>query len=112
MSMLCSAVSVALPTVGDAALAGPVAAHVETCMACRREVLRYRTMHSGLSSLTPERHRAPHGFTSAVMADLGPVMLRSPDQRRDPRVPVAAAVMATAAAGTAVLFKLYRDRAA
>jgi hypothetical protein len=41
MNVMCSAIQAALPTVGEAAITGPLAAHVETCMPCRGEVLRY-----------------------------------------------------------------------
>jgi hypothetical protein len=47
------------------------------------------------------------------MDRLGPVAVEPFESRLDPRVPVAAAaVVATAAAGTVVLYKLYRDHAA
>ena len=112
MSVVCSAVRVAMPTVGEAAITGPLAAHVETCVPCKGEVVRYRTMYRELEALDASRYRAPQGFVSAVTNDLGLVAVESDDPRLDPRVPVAAAVVATAAAGTAVLYKLYRDRAA
>lgn len=112
MSVMCSAVHVALPTVGEAAITGPITAHVETCVPCRAEVIRYRTMYRELASLDPIRYRAPYGTTAAVMGNLGPVAVESDVSRLDPRVPVAAAVVATAAAGTAVLYRLYRQHAA
>ena len=112
MSVMCSAVQVALPTVGEAAITGPLAAHVETCVPCRGELVRYRSMHRELGSLNPTRYRAPLGFVAAVTSDLGLVVVDPGEPRRDPRVPVAAAVVATAAAGTAVLYRLYRQRAA
>jgi len=116
VSVMCSAVRVAMPTVGEASITGPLATHVETCVPCKGEVVRYRSMYRGLEALDATRYRAPQGFVSAVTSELGPVVveLGEPrmDPRMDPRVPVAAAVVATAAAGTAVLYKLYRDRAA
>jgi hypothetical protein len=113
MSVMCSAIHVALPTVGEAAITGRLAAHVEICMPCKGEVLRYRTMYRELHDLDRAKYRAPSGHTAAVMNGLGPVAVPMPEARMDPRVPVAAAaVVATAAAGTAVLFKLYRDHAA
>ncbi len=113
MNVMCSAVQVALPTVGEAAITGPLAAHVETCMPCRGEMLRYRTMYRELRDLDPVEYKAPRGHTAEVMGGLGPVAVTVPEARMDPRVPVAAAaVVATAAAGTAVLLKLYRDHAA
>lgn len=113
MSVMCSAVLVALPTVGEAAITGPVATHVETCFSCKREIATYRRMYGELASLEMIRYRAPQTMTASVMANLGPVAVDRTGERRDPRVPVAAAaVVATAAAGTAVLYKLYRDHAA
>ena len=113
MSVMCSTVHVALPTVGEAAITGPLATHMESCMACKGEVIRYRTMYRELEALDSARYRAPQGLATAVMNDLGPVAVEVRSPRRDPRVPVAAAaVVATAAAGTAVLYKLYRDHAA
>jgi hypothetical protein len=70
-------------------------------------------MYSQLESLDPVAHRAPRGLVESVTSQLGPVAVETAESRIDPRVPVAAAaVVATAAAGTAVLFKLYRDHAA
>ena len=113
MNVVCSAVHVALPTVGEAAITGPLANHVESCMACKGEVIRYRTMYRELEALDGTEHRAPQGLAAAVMNSLGPVAVEESVQRRDSKVPVAAAaVVATAAAGTAVLLKIYRDRAA
>ncbi|MEN8041219.1 MAG: hypothetical protein ABFR95_06910 [Actinomycetota bacterium] len=112
MNVLCSAVHVALPTVGEAAITGPLAAHVDSCMPCRGEVLRYRQMYRELDALEIDSHRAPSDLTNQVVANLGPVALVEHEPRRDNRLPVAAAVVATAAAGTAVLYKIYRDRAA
>lgn len=113
MNVMCSAIHVALPTVGEAAITGPLAAHVESCMPCRGEVMRYRTMYRELERLDTVRYHAPQGFVATVTSDLGPVVVEAGEHRRDPRVPVAAAaVVATAAAGTAVLYRLYRHRAA
>lgn len=113
MNVMCSAVHVALPTVGEAAITGPITAHVETCVPCRAEIIKYRAMYRELASLDPNRYRAPYGTTAAVMGNLGPIAVEGDVSRIDPRVPVAAAaVVATAAAGTAVLYRLYRQHAA
>jgi len=113
MKVVCSTVHVALPTVGETAITGPLAVHVESCMACKGEVLRYRMMYRELEALDDNKHKAPQSLTAAVMSALGPVEVEALEPRMDPRVPMAAAaVVATAAAGTAVLYKLYRDRAA
>lgn len=113
MNVMCSAIHVALPTVGESAITGPLAAHVASCSSCWGEVARYQSMYSQLESLDLSAHRAPTGFLDSVTGHLGPVAVDTAESRLDPRVPVAAAaVVATAAAGTAVLFKLYRDHAA
>ncbi len=113
MNVVCSAVQVALPTVGEAAITGPIAAHVETCVPCQGEVVTYRVMYRELGALDHSRYRAPYGTLTSVMTNLGPVAVETDGFRRDPRVPVAAAaVVATADAGTAVLYRLYRQHAA
>jgi hypothetical protein len=113
VSVVCSAVHVALPTVGESAITGPLAAHVDACASCWGEVARYRAMYRELESLSSFEYRAPAGFAASITDHLGPVVVEDVESRLDPRVPVAAAaVVATAAAGTAVLYKLYRDHAA
>ena len=113
MNVMCSAIHVALPTVGETAITGPLAAHVDSCAACWGEVARYRVMYRELEELDDAQYRAPERFVTSVVDRLGPVVVEMDEPRMDPRVPVAAAaVVATAAAGTAVLFKLYRDHAA
>jgi hypothetical protein len=70
-------------------------------------------MYRELDALNPTEYRAPKDFVPGVTDGLGPVLVEPDAPRLDPRVPVAAAAMvATAAAGTAVLYKLYRDHAA
>lgn len=113
MNVLCSAIQVALPTVGGLSMAGPLTVHVESCEACRYEVAAYRNMHHGLAALEESVYRSPADLTRNVMSHLGPVAVEDDRRRRDNLVPVAAAaVVATAAAGTAVLIKVYRSRAA
>jgi hypothetical protein len=113
MSVMCSAIHVALPTVGETAITGPLAVHVDSCASCWGEVARYRAIYRELGTLNATEYRAPSGFVSGVTDHLGPVAVENVESRLDPRVPVAAAaVVATAAAGTAVLYKLYRDHAA
>jgi anti-sigma factor RsiW len=113
MSVVCSAIHVVLPTVGEGAITGSLEAHVESCIRCRSEVARYRSMFRELEALEASVERAPGGFAAEVMDGLGPVAVADREPRRDNRVPVAAAAaVATAAAGTAVLYRLYRQRAA
>jgi hypothetical protein len=77
------------------------------------EYLRYSEMYDGLADLRQTRMTPPVGLPRRVMASLGPVSVHDLEERWDHVVPVAAAAaLATAAAGTAVLFKMYRQRAA
>ena len=113
MNVVCSAVSVALPTVGIAGVTGPLASHADACERCRSEVEDYVSMYTQLASLSTRFVAPPGGFPQRVMASLGPVAVADEDGHRDHLVPVAAAAaLATAAAGGAVLFRLYRQRAA
>ena len=113
MSVMCSAVSVALPSVGNDAIAGRLWSHIESCAACQTRYTGYREMHDELADLRFVQIPAPIGLSQKVMASLGPVAVPDLDEGWDHVVPVAAAAaLATAAAGTAVLLKLYRHRAA
>lgn len=113
MSVLCSAISAALPTVGGNAVSGPFASHLESCAHCRGEVAAYGEIYTSLEAMRQRRVSAPAALPYRVMASLGPVAAPELEERRDRRVPVAAAAaLATAAAGTAVLVSLYRHRAA
>jgi len=70
-------------------------------------------MHRELKGLEQLLDVAPRGLTRNVLTRLGPVAVADREPRRDNRIPVAAAaVVATAAAGTVVLLRLYRERAA
>lgn len=113
MSVLCSAVAVALPTVGTDATSGRLWSHIESCDECRAQFMRYDEMYEGLAGMRYAHVRAPGALTQRVRATLGPVAVPDIEERWDRVVPVAAAAaLATAAAGTAVLFKIYRHRAA
>jgi hypothetical protein len=70
-------------------------------------------MHDRLADLRYIEMAAPAELRHSVMASIGPVAVPDLEDRWDRVVPVAAAAaLATAAAGTAVLFKIYRHRAA
>ncbi len=112
MSVMCSAVHVALDTVGTSAVQGPLAGHVERCAVCEQDVRRLRAMTVALRSLDPQAHGAPRELRPAIMGALGPVAVPDLAPGISLKVPVAAAVVATAAAGTAVLIRLRRARAA
>ena len=113
MSVVCSAVSVALPTLGSDLIGGRLWSHIESCDDCRMHYVGYRVMYDGLANLRFVQTPAPVGFSHSVMESLGPVAVPDLEDRWDHVVPVAAAAaFATAAAGTAVLLRIYRHRAA
>jgi len=113
VSLVCAAVSVTLPTVDIAGMTGLLAAHVQTCDRCRREVESYHDLYEALASIREDVVPAPGYLKPRVMASLGPVAVPDLEESNDHRVQVAAAAaLATAAAGTAVLVRLYRHRAA
>lgn len=113
MSVMCSAVTVALPTVGNDLIGSRLWSHIESCEDCQAQYTGYRLMYKGLADLSHVQISAPAGLPQRVMMSLGPVAVPDPEDRWDHVVPVAAAAaLATAAAGTAVLLKMYRHRAA
>ena len=113
MRAVCSVVHVALGTVGANAVTGPVATHVEQCETCEREFAELALVEMELASLDPTAHTAPATLQPTVMDSLGPVAVPDMESRTSLTVPVAAAALvATAAAGTAVLIRLRRQSAA
>jgi anti-sigma factor RsiW len=113
MSAMCSVVSVALPTLGIEGIGGRIWSHVESCDECRSLFIQYDEMYEALAELRYTYMAAPGGLPQRVMASLGPVAVPDSDERWDHVLPVAAAAaLATAAAGTAVIFRFYRHRAA
>ncbi len=112
MNVMCSAVHVALDTVGTSAITGPLAGHVERCEECEHRVRTLQTVTVALQLLDPEAHAAPRRLQPDIMGSLGPVAVPDPVHGISLKVPVAAAVVATAAAGTAVLIRIRRARAA
>jgi len=90
-----------------------MAAHIESCESCSREFAGYEAMYEGLASLSDVEMVPPYGFHWRVMTSLGPVAVPDVEDHWDRVVPVAAAAaLATAAAGTVVLVRAYRHRAA
>jgi hypothetical protein len=111
--VICSAVHVAIDTVGTGAVTGPVASHVGRCAACDRDVTELRLVEEALESLDPVAYAAPGHLQISVMGSLGPVAVPDAERRASLAVPVAAAaVVATAAAGTAAVIMLRRQSAA
>ncbi|GMQ97779.1 MAG: hypothetical protein BMS9Abin17_0281 [Acidimicrobiia bacterium] len=113
MRVLCSAVSVALPSVAASGEKGPLSFHIGSCDRCRGEAASYAEMYRSLDALNDATVPAPGGLPQRVMSSLGPVAVPAPAGQRDHLVPVAAAAaIATAACGGAVLLRIYRQRAA
>ncbi len=113
MRVVCSAVSATLPSVDIVGASGLLEGHVQTCARCRREVRAYREIYRVLAAMRDEFEEAPSRLRPRVMASLGPVAVPDLEESGDHRVQVAAAAaLATAAAGTAVLVRMYRHRAA
>jgi len=112
MKVMCSTVHVALDTVGTAAVTGPLASHVHACSECARMYAIASEYRSWLAAMDHDLLEAPSGLHDEVMRSLGPVLVADSGQRHSLKVPVAAAVVATAAAGTAVILSLRRTRAA
>ncbi len=113
MSVVCAAVSVALPAVGHDLVGGRLWLHIESCEECSALYLGYREMYEGLDDLRYVQIEPPAGLHRRVMASIGPIAVPDLEDRWDHVVPVAAAAaLATAAAGTAVLLKIYKHRAA
>ncbi len=113
MNVVCTAVSMTLPTLDLPGVAGFVSTHVESCERCRDEVESYRVLHDALTAMRDDIVPAPGDLHPRVMASLRPEAVPDLEVAHDHRVQVAAAAaIATAAAGTAVLVRLYRHRAA
>ena len=112
MKVLCSAVHVAAGTVGTAAISGPLSGHVERCEACAGEIRDLMEVSTQLRLLEPATYRAPDSLYHDVAGSLGPFAVPDLGARTSLRVPVAAAVVATAAAGTVALIRMRRQRAA
>ncbi len=113
MSVLCPAVHIALHTVGPGAVSGPLAAHANACDFCEADYAAFRLVEDTLASLGRTVHPAPAFLPAAVMASLGPAAVPDLEPRVSVAIPVAAAAfIATAAAGTAVLIRMRRQTAA
>ena len=112
MHMMCRTFDVTVSTIGLVGVAGPLAKHAERCVDCRVVLEAMLIVDNHLDSLDAEHYRAPDGFQPAVMASLGPGLAPEHGHRMSMKVPVAAAVVATAAAGTAVIVRILRTRAA
>jgi hypothetical protein len=113
MNMMCSTVHVALDTIGTGAATGPLATHIERCDVCERELDEFTLVEEALGSLELAPYEAPQNLQASVMGSLGPVAVPDLESRVSFAVPVAAAaVVATAAAGTAALIMLRRLNAA
>jgi hypothetical protein len=98
---------------GSDLIGGRLWSHIESCEVCTTQYLSYTEMYDGLADLRHVHMEMPTGLPRRIVASLGPVAVPDLEDRWDHVVPVAtAAALATAAAGTAVLLKIYRHRAA
>ncbi len=113
MSMRCVAVKATLSARGEPGLTSPMSSHVVDCFACRSELSTHRNLHNSLKGLRAVEMVAPTHLLPNVMAETVPWVVPDQPEGFSRRIPVAAAAaLATAAAGSAVLFKLYRQRTA
>jgi hypothetical protein len=112
VKLMCRTFDLTVDSIGLAGVAGPVARHAESCVDCGVVLAAMRVIDGGLRSLDSDYYRAPDTLQPAVMASLGPGLAPEHEHRMSLKVPVAAAVVATAAAGTAVIVRLLRTRAA
>jgi len=68
----CAEVARRLPAILDGAAAGDeVVTHVESCLACRSELARYKKMMRLLGQLREERPAVPDGLIEGVLTSLG-----------------------------------------
>lgn len=112
MHLMCRTFDITVDTVGLVGVAGPLAKHADKCVDCRVVLEAMVIIDDHLGSLDAEHYRAPDALKPAVMASLGPGLAPVHEHRMSMKVPVAAAVVATAAAGTAVIVRILRTRAA
>ena len=116
MKPRCISVSATLSARGEDGLTDRMGRHIESCFRCRGELSDHRTVTRGLEGLRSIEYVAPREVRPQVMAEIGPWVVPDPASNRSGHVRVAAAAAvataATAAAGTAVLLRFYRQRAA
>lgn len=113
MRMRCVVVKSTLSVRGEPGITSSMSSHVGGCFACRSELSTHRRLHTTLSDLKGVEMIAPSQVLPNVMAETVPWVVPDLPDRFSRRVPVAAAAaLATAAAGSAVLFRLYRQRTA
>lgn len=112
MRLMCRAFDATVGSVGLIGVTRPLVRHAERCADCGVVLAAMRVVDAGIESLDIDYYRAPDTLQPAVMASLGPGLAPEHDHRMSLKVPVAAAVVATAAAGTAVIVRLWRTRAA
>ena len=101
MSTNCAIVRLRLPGVDSVDELGErLAGHVETCLTCQAEAVRYRTLRHRLGGLAEKTLRAPSTLVPSVVVRIG-----SPETDEDgdrSAVIRRAAIAVSAAAGAAV----------
>ena len=111
MKLMCRTFDATVDSVGLIGVTRPLVRHAEQCPDCGVILAAMRVVDAGLGSLDTDYYRAPDTLEPAVMASLGPGLAPAHEHRMSLKVPVAAAVVDTAAAGTAVIVRLLRTRA-
>ena len=113
MTLTCKAVQVRLPSIDDQAyMAGPLAAHRGSCLACQAEAARYRRLYRSLVALSESVQSAPSGLAAAVDARLARVTSAAAvASARAARIAATAGAV-VAAAGTLVMVRWMKARSA
>ncbi len=113
MSIACRAVRFQLPMVDEETqLGGPLAAHLDSCLVCQAESVRYRRLQRSLAKLASDTESAPADLARAVEARLDGSLVPPADPVYGRAARVAAGVgAAVAAAGTVVVVRWLRTRA-
>ncbi len=115
MNVACRATRVALSVADDSgSMPARLESHLGSCLACQAEAARYRKLRRALAGLANEIVDAPAALPAMVEARLDLDGVDEIAARPSPRVGrvAAAAGAAVAAAGTVVVVRWLRTRAA
>lgn len=98
--MRCDRLSEVLPGVddGSATLDGPSRRHVDTCLRCQADLVRYRRLRHELAASRHEALVPPNGLLDDLRVDLDELGLRR-EHRRGRRVVYLGGLAAATAAG-------------
>lgn len=113
MIVKCISVTATMSARGAEGLTPAMTRHIDGCNRCRDEFAMFTSLADRLGELRYVEFTAPRDTAQRVMAEIGPYAVPEPSGRSDYRIGIAAAAaVATAACGTAVLVRMYRHRAA